>query len=177
MTSCALEMGFYSRLRARHFGRLAGWGLLLGLMFSGWSVRAQPGSPAHQASLTRVRALLREVSAGEAASWAAAQPTKDVERRTEAENMAAFRREREWLWARRRLWAPEPLSFVVWARLATAAAVQQQPDSGLAYLRRALAANRRVPGYSLDAAELNHRLSSYYWTQQATDSALACHRR
>nr|WP_230687547.1 tetratricopeptide repeat-containing sensor histidine kinase [Hymenobacter ruricola] len=164
--------------RGGRFGLLVGWwGLWLGLALGGGSARAQPGTPAQRVSLARVRALLNKVSAGEAASWAAAQPTKDVARRTEAENTAAFRQERERLWARRRQWAAESLAFVVWARLATAAAVQQQPDTGLAYLRRALAANRRVPGYALDAAELNHRLSSYYWTQQAYDSALACHRR
>jgi signal transduction histidine kinase/tetratricopeptide (TPR) repeat protein len=71
----------------------------------------------------------------------------------------------------------EPLSFVVWTRLAADAAGQQLPDTAVACLRRALAANRRVPGYPLEAAELNRRLGSYYWTQQAHDSALACHRR
>ena len=140
--------------------------------------QAQPMHPAeHRASLTRVQALLGVAPAGEAASWAASQPTKAIKLRSEAANIAAFRRERERLWAMRRQWVAEPLAFVIWARLATDAAVQQQPDTGLAYLRRALATNRQVPGYRLEAAELNRRLSKYYWNQQAHDSALACHRR
>lgn len=162
----------------RAYRRALVWCWFLFVLVSSLPTLAQPvHPPAHRASLARVQALLGVAPAGEAASWAASQPTKAIKLRSEADNIVAFRRERERLWATRRQWATEPLAFVIWARLATDAAVQQQPDTGLAYLRRALAANRQVPGYSLEAAELNRRLSNYYWAQQAHDSALACHRR
>ena len=158
--------------RGWHFRWWAAWGLLLAL-----SGQGQPVQPAHRASLAEVRALLGPAPAGEAAGWAAPLPTTAIRLRARAADEAAFGAERRRLWAARRQWVAGPLAFVVWTRLAADAAGQQLPDTAVACLRRALAANRRVPGYPLEAAELNRRLGNYYWSRQAHDSALACHRR
>lgn len=157
--------------------RRAAWGWLLLLAVGSLRGQAQAVRPEHRASLARVQALLGPPPAGEAASWAAPLPTKVIKLRADAANTNGFRAERRRLLARRRQWIAEPMAFVVWARLAVDAASEQLPDTAVAYLRRALAANQQVGGYLLDAAGLNRRLSNYYWTQQAHDSALACHRR
>jgi signal transduction histidine kinase/DNA-binding response OmpR family regulator/tetratricopeptide (TPR) repeat protein len=158
-------------------GRRAAWGWLLLLVAGSLRGQAQAVRPEHRASLARVQALLGPPPAGEAASWAAPLPTKVIKLRADAANTSGFRAERQRLLAQRRQWVAEPMAFVVWERLAVDAASEQLPDTAVAYLRRALAANRQGPGYLLDAAVLNRRLSNYYWSQQAHDSALACHRR
>src|SRR6476661_3398604 len=172
----AFELTFIKRRPS--FG-LVCWCLVLALAW-GVSVpcaRAQAVQPAHRASWARVQALLGPPTLDESAIWVTPLTAKVTKLRARSATVAAFRQEQQRLWARRQEWVNEPLAFVVWTRLAVDAAGQQLPDSGVAYLRRALAANRRVPGYPLEASELDRRLSNYYWSQQAHDSALACHRR